>query len=226
MRTRAVLPAFLVLTLMGVAAFIGSRKAPPEEAPEKSTEKSPVESQPTGQAAQPGPGPGPAQDPGTTRFQWGKASYRGLEFPIPKSWAQNPTEYESGYIGFSAPDDDDFKPQLQVYWRPSSRSLEEWSSWQGDKARLDPEAKVLAEGKTYVAGAPAVYLIYQREGRRDKTETSRPFTTIDFYFVRGGHDGMLRGVATGRTFRRYRPVFDEIARRLRYVPASSASPPR
>jgi hypothetical protein len=62
------------------------------------------------------------------------------------------------------------------------------------------------------------YLVYEQVAKDPRTGRDRKFLTIDWYFARDGHGGILRGVATARTFRwRYRALFAEAARRLAYL---------
>jgi hypothetical protein len=139
-----------------------------------------------------------------------------LDLAIPKPWAQDYHPFGPDQVHFSAPKDDEFRPQLQVLWRKSSETPGAWAERMTGKFTDNPQVNVFSAGRGMVAGMAARYLIYGQSAKHPQTGAKMEFRTIDFYFAGHGHVGMVRGVSTARTFLAYRPLFTEVARRLEY----------
>jgi hypothetical protein len=139
-----------------------------------------------------------------------------LELAIPEPWSHDYRAFGPDQVHFSAPKDDEFRPQLQVLWRPSKLSLGAWAERMADKFTDNPQVNLFSKGYDSVGDMPARYLVYGQTGKHPATGAAMEFRTIDFYFAGHGHVGMVRGVSTARTFLAYRPLFTEVARRLAY----------
>jgi len=162
------------------------------------------------------PDPPPALPP-RPALKWVRTRlFDVLDLAIPEPWSRDYRAFGPAQVHFSAPKDDDFRPQLQVHWRPSKDSLASWAGRMADKFKDNPQVELFSGGDQSVGGMSGRYLIYGQSGKHPETRATMEFRTIDFYFSGYGHVGMLRGVSTARTFLAYRPLFTEIARRLEY----------
>lgn len=139
-----------------------------------------------------------------------------LDLAIPEPWSKDYRAFGPDQVHFSAPEDDDFRPQLQVLWKPSKLSLGTWAGRMTEKFKNNPQVQLFSNGHETVAGLSARYLVYGQTGKHPGTGATMEFRTIDFYFAGYGHVGMLRGVSTARTFLAYRVLFTEVAHRLAY----------
>jgi hypothetical protein len=161
-------------------------------------------------APEPPPPPPPALKWVRTRL------FERLDLAIPEPWSHDYRPFGPDQVHFSAPQDDDFRPQLQVLWQASTATPAAWAGrWTG-KFTDNPQVQIFARGRQMVAGMEGRYLVYGQSGKHPETGATMEFRTIDFYFAGHGHVGMVRGVSTARTFLAYRPLFAEVVRRLEY----------
>lgn len=160
--------------------------------------------------------PDPPQPPAAALNWVHTRLFEVLELWIPEPWSHDYRPFGPDQVHFSAPKDDDFRPQLQVLWQKSESTPDAWADRRIGKFTHNPLVKVFSRGRQSVAGMSGHYLTYGQTGKHPRTGATLEFRTIDFYFAGYGHVGMLRGVSTARTFFGYRPLFTEIARRLQY----------
>jgi hypothetical protein len=149
--------------------------------------------------------PAPPPQPST---RWQSFDVPGLGLFLPEGWTAGPDAGSRGVV-FHGPAEEGFRTSVIVNRTPWDRGAEEWRRFYADKFE-DPEARlwrIVDRGSGTVAGVPATLLVYE--------ETKAPVVTMDWYFWRDGHGYILRCAARLPTFARYRPVFEEIARRLR-----------
>jgi hypothetical protein len=139
---------------------------------------------------------------------------------LPEEWWEGAMPYQNHGMLFYGPEDDGFKPCVQMWLRPWQKTAEQF--FEVERGRRDVaggSVTILEEGRAVVAGLPADYLVYLQKERDPKTNEMRDFVTIDWYFVKDRVGWILRGLSTARTFQlKYRPLFTEVKRRLRYSP--------
>lgn len=161
--------------------------------------------------------PDPPVDPPRPAWKWVRTVlFDRLDLAIPEPWSHDYRPFGPDQVHFSAPKDDDFRPQLQILWRKRDSTPAAWAEHMTGKFTNNPLVTVFGRGRQSVAGMSGYYLTYGQTAKHPKTGATMEFRTIDFYFAGYGHVGMLRGVSTARTFFDYRPLFTEIARRLEY----------
>jgi hypothetical protein len=139
---------------------------------------------------------------------WGTIDVFDLRLSLPETWTAGRDFGEQGKA-FLGPEEEGFRTSVVLNRKAWPQDGAEWRAFYVAKFD-DPQqtlVRVLDRGVAEVAGAEASLLVYE--------ERSDPFVTMDWYFWRGGHGYVLRCTATRRTFLVYRPVFEEIARRLR-----------
>jgi len=154
--------------------------------------------------------------------KWGSASVGDFTVTLPVSWGRDAHVLGGDGWQFFGPKDGVFKPNLILYWRVWNRDPAEWAHHQEAKFGVgNPHAKIRDRGTATVAGLPARYIVYhQRDKDPSKPGDPYDFLTIDWYFAVPGRGGILRGVATEQTFVwKYRAMFEQMARGLRYTPA-------
>ena len=145
--------------------------------------------------------------------------FERFELSLPKSWFKDPQPAMEHGVEFRGPNDGVHPPKVQLYWGPWKGGLQEFFDFERDR-RVPGLQDILEEGEAMVAGLPARYLVYEQEATMAGSLRPTSFLTIDWYFTRDGRGGILRGLATAKSFRlRYRPIFTEIAKRLRYRPS-------
>jgi hypothetical protein len=145
--------------------------------------------------------------------------FESFELSMPGSWFENPERAMEHGILFRGPPDGIHPPTVQLYWGPVKVDLEGFFEFERER-RVPGIQDILEEGEATIAGLPARYLVYEQRSKMPGSAREVQFLTIDWYFVHDGHGGILRGLAPAQTFRlKYRPIFTEIAKRLRYRPS-------
>ena len=151
----------------------------------------------------------PPPPPPPPPLRWGTLDVLDLHLSLPETWTEG-QDHGSRGIAFLGPEEEGFRTNVVVNRTPWTGDSAGWRSLYAGKFD-DPQQtlyRVHDRGTAAVAGAEATFLVYERIGD--------PYVTMDWYFFREGHGYVLRCTATRRTFALvYRPVFEEIARRLR-----------
>jgi len=166
------------------------------------------------------PSPMPPIRPPMVEEPWGTSVvFDRFELSMPRSWFEKPELAMQHGMLFRGPSDDGHPPVVQLYWGPWSG--EPQGFFEHERARRVPGVQdILEEGEAVVAGLPARYLVYEHASGGKGATREAEYLTIDWYFARDGRGGILRGLAPAQAFRfRYRPIFTEIARKLRYRPS-------
>ncbi|MHC4608668.1 MAG: hypothetical protein ACYTAF_17325 [Planctomycetota bacterium] len=149
--------------------------------------------------------------------QWTTVQALDYRLSLPPAWATDRRELPGNGVSYLGLSDDDFRPNVILYQKPWERSATEWQDWRREKYDHPKSgAQILEKMKTTVAGMSALRMVYELEDLdRDRGEV-RTFVLIDWYF---GHGGILRGVATKKTFApTYRRVFERMAATLQHRP--------
>lgn len=137
--------------------------------------------------------------------------FRDLAFPVPRGWKEE--SLSVGGVLFKGPPDPDFMPFFQVYWGTQGKEPDRWFEehrWKY-KGALRP-VEILEETRMVVAGMSAMRFTI------DMKEPTGDYRQIDWPFAGPRGHGLLRATCTARQLVRYRPLFEEIARRMRYDP--------
>jgi len=164
-----------------------------------------------GEDPPPAPRPPPAPK---VRVKWGSVRVKDFDMQLPTTWSKA-QEFPNSTMIFG-PKDDGFQPNLQLIWAEArfpdaSRFADHFRrKWE------TPGYRIRDGGKDTIAGVSAEYIVYTQMYKDQRTDQETMFTTIDWYFVRSGHQGILRCISTSRTFGvKYRPLFEQIKSRLR-----------
>jgi len=158
----------------------------------------------------------PPPDPVPTTGWRAIPAFDRLRISLPEEWTRDIQRFGKAQFLFYGPAEDGFKPNVSLHWRPWAKGDSDWFKWQRDKrdiAEGPSQSKVVEEGAARVAGLNGWFLVYDQTGRAPDG-SPRACRTIDWLFVKDGHAGFLRGVATADSFDRHRAFFTEVMRRL------------
>jgi len=158
--------------------------------------------------------PPPPPDPPAPKWVGVRPQGFPIELWVPESWHRDVQRIQPG-PGFlvRGPEEEGFRPNVQVYWSDGPRDLEDAIADLKSKLRnpVRPQ-EIAAEGAGTVAGMPARYLVY------DSLESRGEFRTMDWYFAGERGHGLLRFTTLRRLFLEHQALFDEIVRRVRFAP--------
>jgi hypothetical protein len=129
-----------------------------------------------------------------------------IEIHMPKAWKESAravSEHEYQFAGEGEPGS---RPEMDFGWKASDQSLETFAEQQLGRY-VSPAYKLLGKGEATVAGMPAKYCVFE----------TRKVRGIEYCFAGHGYIGFLRGYAVIDEFAKWGPVFEEAARRTRYI---------
>jgi len=154
----------------------------------------------------------PRPDP----VEWYETTVGGFRLSLPESFSDR-RDYGEQTL-FLGPMDQGFQTTVLAYWVESGRSLEDWAEF--NRLKYEGGRDVVHEKRwTTLGGRRAYSILREIEQAVPRLGNRRmPFFILDWYVVHDGRAGYLRGIAHKSSFAfRWRPVFEEIARRVRYV---------
>lgn len=155
----------------------------------------------------------PRPPPPSPKVRWVRVGVDRLPFALflPEPWtkAVRPQEHTLGILCLG-PEDDGFRPTVQVFWWGKPRALDDF--FRAEKERRTASVypvKLVGEEPARVAGMEARRLVY------DEEHPAGEFRTVDWYLSGAAGHGVLRMTARRAAWIRYGPLFEEFARRAR-----------
>jgi len=138
------------------------------------------------------------------------AKMRGFVISTPKAWVPARIGNDWG-LQFSPPGES-WRRNFNVYWAKRAERLERlWADGQAKYLEGPNAGTELERGKSSVGGMPAHYLIF--EG--DFKPVGKMAWIVWFYVGPDGF-GEIKAECRGEDLAKYRPLFDEMTRRIRY----------
>ena len=138
------------------------------------------------------------------------AKMLGFVISTPKGWG--PLRIPNDWGIQFAPDGEGWRPNFSVYWAKKEESLTRLFSDGKAKYLQGPLAgDEISQGEGSVAGMPARYLVFERDEKR----VGRLAWIVWFYVGPDGY-GEVKAECRAKDFEKYRPLFEEMTRRIRY----------
>lgn len=151
--------------------------------------------------------------------EWKSIVVENIRLELPEPFTREEPKKIGPQVLFMDTEKGGHRATVLVFWIKSPRSIEDWAKFNRDKWDPRGPVQVLDEGWTTAGGRKAYFLIREEKSAVPKLDGKvMPFLIIDFYLQFEGHVGYVRGIALKNRFAfEYRPLFEEIAGRLRYV---------
>ena len=155
----------------------------------------------------------PQPPPASPEVRWVRVEIARVPFSLflPEPWTKEirPQAHTLGILCLG-PEEDGFKPTVQLFWWEKPRPLDEFFRAEKERRRASIHpVELVGEAPARVAGMAARRLVY------DEAHPAGRFRTVDWYLSGAKGHGILRMTARREGFIRYGPLFDEFARRAR-----------